>query len=263
MRKQLQTNLQRIADRMQLACDKAGRAPDDVRLLPVTKSVEAPVAAALFELGCHELAENRLEGLQAKRSAFAERGLNCRWHFIGQIQRNKAARILGLSHVIHSVDRQALLESLLRHAEADVNPTEIYLQVKLDDGEAKTGFAPSLVEAAIRSMDSSPKLILRGLMGMAPQAEDPKRRQTLAKAAFESLRQLADNLPKDAFLGQRIDLSMGMSADLEEAVAAGSNTLRVGRALFEGIDASPSTDSVGKSAAARASADAPKKRDTL
>ncbi len=236
MRKQLQRNLQQVTERVQLACDRAGRSRDDLRLLPVTKSVGVEVAAALFDLGCHELAENRLEGLQAKASAFAERELACRWHFIGQIQRNKAARILGLSDVIHSVDRQSLLESLLRHAEAKGSPTEIYLQVKLDDGDAKTGFDPARVEAAIHTLDGSPQLPLRGLMGMAPLGETPEQRLPLAKAAFESLSQLAQNLPKQAFLEQRVDLSMGMSADLEPAVAAGSNTLRIGRALFEGVE---------------------------
>lgn len=221
---------------MQLACDRAGRSRKGLRLLPVTKSVGVEVAAALFDLGCHELAENRLEGLRAKASAFAERELACRWHFIGQIQRNKAARILGLSDVIHSVDRQSLLESLLRHAESKGSPTEIYLQVKLDDGDAKTGFEAAMIEAAIRTLDGSPQLPLRGLMGMAPLAETPEEKLPVAKAAFESLSQLAQSLPSAAFVDGRVELSMGMSADLEAAVAAGSGVLRIGRALFEGVE---------------------------
>jgi PLP dependent protein len=229
----LKQNLARVQERIALAARAAGRDPADVQLLAITKTVPAALAAALFELGCQDLGENRASALEEKHAAFLGQGRIARWHFVGHLQRNKARRVLRIAHAIHAVDSVALWESLARLAVEEQRFPGLFLQVKLADEDKKGGLAPEELPALVERARSGP-LPLLGLMAMAPLPDDPAAGLRLARAVFERASALARTLPATAFVEGRVRLSMGMSQDLEEAVRAGAHLVRVGSALFEG-----------------------------
>jgi PLP dependent protein len=245
--------------------DAAARAfdrTDRPALLAVTKSVPPAVARALVELGQVDLGENRLQVLEPKREAFAQaaptdargRPLAPRWHFIGHLQRNKAARVLGQVDALHSVDSLRLVRALVRADDGLDHPVDIFLQVKLCPErwpeEAKGGLSVDELEAAFDALAPCTWLRPVGLMTMAPLVEDAEAARAAADFVFGELadvgRRLADRPWRGCGSGAADAdaasvsvhgpaLSMGMSDDLEAAVAAGSHWLRVGRALFQDL----------------------------
>ncbi len=233
----LEKNRDAVLERLAGACAAAGRSPGEVRLVAVTKTVRPETALALAETGQLDLGENRLPSFEEKVKAFRAAGVEARWHFIGHLQRNKARRVAKLAHEIHAVDSPALLETLARVSDEEGVRPGLYLQVKLAAEESKHGLAkeevPGVVQRA-RELGGPPLL---GLMTMAPliEASEDARREA-ARAVFRELRLLADSLPAEAFEGGRPLLSMGMSGDLEEAVAEGADLVRVGTALFQGVE---------------------------
>ena len=231
----LAENLGAVSTRIRSAAAAAGRTAERVRLVAVTKSVGADRARELFALGTLDLGESRADELERKHAALAGAGLAPRWHFIGHVQGNKARRVARLAWAIHSVDSRALLERLARLRRDEGISPELFLEVKLAPDAAKTGFARAEVEAALAHARAL-GLPVRGLMTMAPEASAGT---PAARASFDELAALAASLPPELFAGGRAELSMGMSQDFEEAIAAGADWVRVGSALFEGLDAAP------------------------
>jgi pyridoxal phosphate enzyme (YggS family) len=234
----LQRNRDRILDLIENASQTAGRPTGAVQLLAVTKSVSSALAMALVRAGQTDLGENRIDVFEQKLLDFREHGVEARWHFIGHIQRNKAARVVRASDVIHSVDSVNLLKALNRHAEAAGRKPSIYLQVKLTDEDAKHGLSEVELHEALACMPELYHLELVGLMGMAPRVAEANEKQMQASASFEALASLAAELPADLFATGRPQLSMGMSGDFEQAIAAGADIVRVGSALFTDVDQS-------------------------
>jgi pyridoxal phosphate enzyme (YggS family) len=242
LRQRLGANLDAVEQR--IAVCAGARRPG---LLAVTKSVPPPVALELGRLltargaGPAQLGENRLESLQEKVAAFAaaEDAPATRWHFIGRIQRNKARRIARLADELHGVDSLALVETLERVCAEEGRRPRIYLQLKLADDPAKGGLTPAELTPVFEAARAADHLELAGLMTMPPFLDDPAENLALAERCFRQ------TLPGEAFADGRPLLSMGMSADLEAAVAAGSDWLRIGRALFRELPPSElkSTDS--------------------
>jgi pyridoxal phosphate enzyme (YggS family) len=230
----LKENRSRVLERIATAARAAGREPSEVELVAVTKSVPAPIATELFDLGCHDLAENRASALEQKHAAFLAGGRIARWHFVGHLQRNKARRVLRIAHAIHSVDSAELWETLARQAAEERRFPGLFLQVKLADEEAKGGLAPEELPALIERARGGP-LPLLGLMAMAPLTAEPLGALRAARAVFERATALARTLAASAFADGKVRLSMGMSGDYEEAVRAGAHVVRVGSALFEGL----------------------------
>ena len=234
----LQDNLDRVRRRIGAAAHAAGRDPSAVELLCVTKSVTPATALALCRLGQHELGENRLDGLSEKAEHLASAGAHARWHFLGHLQRNKARRVVALAEVIHSVDSLRLLETIERVAsDLDRRPA-IYLELRTSRTEGRHGFRADEVLEAARRAGSFGHVRLLGLMNIAPL---PAPGVEGARASFDALAALAAELEADPgsaahFHEGRVRLSMGMSGDLEPAVAAGSHMVRVGSALFEGLE---------------------------
>jgi pyridoxal phosphate enzyme (YggS family) len=222
--------LERIRERIAAAARDAGREAGSVELVAVTKSVRAPGAAALFELGVLDLGESRLQELEAKARDLRAGGV--RWHFVGHLQRNKARAVLRLAHTIHAVDSQALWAALARVAGEEGRAPGIYLQVKLAPDETKGGLAPAEVAELVTLARAGP-LPLLGLMTIAPLAADERDQARVSRPVFDAAAALARTLPADAFAGGRVRLSMGMSQDFEEAVRAGADVVRVGSALFD------------------------------
>ncbi|MBB3082074.1 YggS family pyridoxal phosphate-dependent enzyme [Geodermatophilus sabuli] len=217
--------LQAVRARIAAAARAAGRDPAEVRLLAVSKTWPAAAVRELVALGQADFGENRAQELTGKAAELADVPL--RWHFIGQLQRNKAAAVARLGAVVHSVDRVSLVRALARAGTEQGRPVEVLLQVDLGgpEGElaARGGAAPDDVPALADAVAAEQGLRLRGLMAVAPREGDPG-------PAFARLAVLAERVRSDH--PEAGDISAGMSADLEEAIAAGSTLVRVGTALF-------------------------------
>lgn len=221
----LAANLRAVRARIDAAARAAGRDPAAVALLAVSKTWPAADVRALAALGQTDFGENRAQELLAKAAELADAGV--RWHFVGQLQRNKAAAVARLGAVVHSVDRLPLAEALGRAGESAGEPVEVLLQVDLGgpEGElgARGGVDPAQLPALADAVDQLPGVRLRGLMAVAPRGADPG-------PAFERLAGLAARVRADH--PGAGELSAGMSGDLEQAVAAGATIVRVGTALF-------------------------------
>ncbi|MDL2335156.1 MAG: YggS family pyridoxal phosphate-dependent enzyme, partial [Chloroflexota bacterium] len=206
---------------MAQACARVGRDPATVTLLAVTKSVSLDVVRAAIQLGLTELAENRVQEAEAKITDLPQ----ARWQLVGHLQSNKAGKAVELFDCIQSVDSLELAQRIARLAlDAGKAPYPIYVQVNVDNDEAKAGFSAHSLEASLPAIAALPGLELRGLMTvgrLAGRAED-------ARPTFGALRELSQRLRKrDARLGP--ELSMGMSDDFEIAIEELASVVRVGR----------------------------------
>jgi pyridoxal phosphate enzyme (YggS family) len=221
----LAENLRAVRARVDAAARAAGRDPAGVRLLAVSKTFPAADVRALAGLGQADFGENRAQELLGKAAELGD--LPLRWHFIGQLQRNKAAAVARIGAVVHSVDRLPLATALARAGEAAGRPVEVLLQVDLGgpEGElaARGGVVPGELPGLADAVAGLPGLRLRGVMAVAPRGVDPA-------PAFARLAALAERLRADHPGADEI--SAGMSGDLEQAVAAGATIVRVGTALF-------------------------------
>ena len=222
-RQEMATNLAAVTERIGLACSEVGRAPDEVRLIVVTKFFPASDVRLLAELGVADVGENRHQEAERKAAECAD--LNLTWHFIGGLQSNKAAAVAAYAGVIHSIDRRKLVGPLDRGAESRPRPLDVLLQVSLDapDVEHRNGVDPDQLDELAASVRDAERLRLRGLMAVAPLDAEPA-------AAFDRLAEI-----RRRFLSSHPDagwLSAGMSGDLEAAVKAGATHVRIGSAVL-------------------------------
>lgn len=226
MQHELRQRLARVHERIESAARDAGRDPASVRLIAVAKTRSAEEIRALAKEGVTDIGENYLQEALDKQRALADLPL-C-WHFVGALQSNKTRAVAEHFDWVHSVDRLRLLERLARQRPAARGPLNVCLQVNLDAERSKAGLAPGDVEAVLTAARELPGITVRGLMALpAPRSDAAAQREpfrTLAALA----RRLEAGLP-----GAKLDvLSMGMSDDLEAAVAEGATHLRIGTALF-------------------------------
>jgi PLP dependent protein len=225
---ELAASLAKVEDRVVAACEAAGRPRADVTLVVVTKTFPAVDALRLAGLGIREMAESRDQEAAPKAAEVAAAGADVRWHFVGQLQRNKARSVARYADVVHSVDRSGLVTALDRAASDAGRRLDILLQVDLGGAAARPGAprggaSPADIGQLADAVAGSAALRLRGLMAVAPRDEDPAR-------AFDRLAALAADLRR-SHRGATW-MSAGMSGDLEEAVAAGATHLRVGSAVL-------------------------------
>ncbi|SFP36181.1 hypothetical protein SAMN05660464_2928 [Geodermatophilus dictyosporus] len=217
--------LRAVRERIAVAARAAGRDPASVGLLAVSKTWPADDVRALAALGQTAFGENRAQELAAKAAELAD--LSLEWHFVGQLQRNKAAAVARTGAVVHSLDRSSLARALSRAGEERGRPVDVFVQVDLGGAAGELaergGAAPADVPALADEVADLPGLRLRGLMAVAPRGEEPG-------PAFARLAALAGRLRADH--PGATEVSAGMSGDLEEAVAAGATLVRVGTALF-------------------------------
>jgi pyridoxal phosphate enzyme (YggS family) len=221
----LEQNLRAVTERIAAAERAAGRPAGSVRLIAVSKTWPADDVRAVAALGQADFAENRAQELLGKAAQLGE--LPVRWHFVGQLQRNKAAAVAALGAVVHSVDRLSLAQTLGRAGEGAGRPVEVLLQVDLGgpagEDAARGGAPPDDVPALADAVADIPGVLLRGLMAVAPRGQEPG-------PAFERLADVAARVRADHPAAE--ELSAGMSGDLEQAVAAGATLVRVGTAIF-------------------------------
>ncbi|MFD0342905.1 YggS family pyridoxal phosphate-dependent enzyme [Streptomyces sp. NPDC127117] len=226
---QLAENLARVEERIVSACAAAGRERDEVTLIVVTKTYPASDVRILHELGVRHVAENRDQDAAPKAAECAD--LSLTWHFVGQLQTNKVRSVASYADVVQSVDRARLVTALSAAAEREGRELGCLIQVALDaeSGERgdRGGVAPDGIEELAAAVESAPGLRLGGLMTVAPLAGPYAGRQ---RAAFDRLMEFSSRLRGNHPAANMV--SAGMSADLEDAVAAGATHVRVGTAVL-------------------------------
>jgi pyridoxal phosphate enzyme (YggS family) len=217
--------LQSVRSRIALAAAAAGRDPDSVRLLAVSKLQPASMVRAAAAAGQREFGENYVQEGVEKIEALADvPGLA--WHFIGQLQGNKTREVATRFDWVHTVDRERIAARLSAQRPHYAPPLQVLLQVSLADEPGKGGVSPAGTPALARAVAALPGLRLRGLMCIPPPLADPQAQ----RVPFRQLRELLQQLNA---AGHALDtLSMGMSDDLEAAVLEGSTLVRVGTAIF-------------------------------
>jgi hypothetical protein len=215
--------LRAVRSRIDQACADVGRDPAEITLIAVTKTFPADDIRLLAELGVGDIGENRDQEARDKHAACADLGL--RWHFVGQLQRNKARSVAHYADVVHSIDRLSLVTALSTAAVGEARELTALVQISLaEDADADRGGVPpdlaaELAEAVVRA----PGLRLGGVMGVAPPADDPD-------IAFARLARTAERIRDEH--PDALIVSAGMSGDLEQAIRHGATHVRVGTALL-------------------------------
>jgi len=218
---ELAERLRVVRARIDAACARAGRSADEVTLVVVTKAFPASDVRLLASLGVRDVGENRDQEASRKVRQCAD--VDVVWHFVGQLQSNKARSVAGYADVVHSVDRVRLADALSRAATSAGRSVTALVQVSLDDGPGRGGARPDDVAAVADRVASAPGLVLGGVMAVAPLGADPR-------PAFARLARVSDALrtthPDATWV------SAGMSADLEAALEHGATHVRVGSAIL-------------------------------
>lgn len=237
MSQTIASHLQRVHQRIELAAKRAGRNPEAITLVAVTKTHPPEVIAEAIAAGASDCGENRVQEAASKIPALAAAGYRPRWHLIGHLQRNKARPAAELFDLVHSVDSARLAEALARHV-APGRRLPILLQVNVSGETTKEGF--DLLEGVadqaglaallpeVEAILAMPALEVHGLMTIAPISATPEA----ARPTFVALRQLRDELARRYPATDWRELSMGMTDDFEVAIAEGATIVRIGRAIF-------------------------------
>jgi len=225
----IEANLREVRERMAEAAIRAGRRPEDVTLVAVTKTVEPERILEAARLGVRHFGENRVQEARDKIpvvNALVNSSLT--WHMVGHLQRNKVKKALELFQFIHSVDSLRLALELEKRAAARGKVIPILLEVNVSGEATKYGFAPEEVESAVREMLPLSHISIQGLMTIAPIVSEPEE----ARPFFRALRELRDRLAEKFPQVDWRHLSMGMTDDFEVAIEEGATMVRLGRAIF-------------------------------
>ena len=229
---ELAANLAAVHASIADACAAAGRDPAEVALIAVTKTFPVPDIIALAGLGVIDVGENKDQEAEPKVAACAAAGLALRWHFVGQLQVNKAGSVARYAHMVHSVDRARLVTALGRRASEAGRVVRCLVQVNLDaDADAvvgpggRGGAAPGEVLELAGQIAATDGLELAGVMGLGPLGQP-------ARPAYARLREIAEAV-RSAYPQAR-EISAGMTGDMREAIAEGATLVRIGTALLGG-----------------------------
>lgn len=254
----LHENVAGVRRTMQAACARAGRDEQSVRMVAVTKYVGPPVIRALLNLGLTDFGESRVQQLAARAGELGARldgwpwaddaarpapespataaTSAPRWHLIGHLQRNKVKAALEYTRVMHSLDSGRLALEIQRVADVLDARVDALIEVNLAGEASKTGVAPADLPDVLGALPGCPRICLRGLMAMTPLDPVPEQ----ARPYFAAARELLDRLRSEGAVGpQCVHLSMGMSQDYAVAIEEGATLVRVGSALFEGLELPP------------------------
>lgn len=212
---------------------RCGRSPDSVRVVGVTKYVDAEITSWLVEAGCHDLGENRPQLLESKFQTLDDS--NIRWHQIGNLQRNKVRRLLPAEPLVHAIASERLLDALHNECLLQSRSIDGLIEINVSEEEAKTGLPidqlePLLVHWRELTDSSNAGLNITGLMAMAGWGTD----ETAAARQFAKLRELRDQMESATGISLP-ELSMGMSGDYPAAIAEGATLVRIGTRLFQGV----------------------------
>ena len=221
-------NIQQVRARIAAACDTAQRPVQSVTLLCVSKTFSADDVRAAFDAGERCFGENYVQEGLDKIDALADLRAQIEWHLIGPLQSNKTRVVAERFDWVHSFDRLKIAQRLAEQRPAELAPLNVCLQVNISGEASKSGLVPGEVAEVARQVAALPKVRLRGLMAIPEPAADPEAQRIPHRALRELLEQLnAGGLALDT-------LSMGMSADMDAAIAEGATMVRVGSAIFGG-----------------------------
>lgn len=219
-------NIQGIKERIETAALSAGRKPEDITLVAVTKTVDAATAQLVLDAGEQVLGENRVQSYLEKYEVLGDKP---RWHIIGHLQTNKVKYIVGKVELIHSVDSFHLAEEINKKAAALGITQDVLIQFNISGEESKSGAEPEDARRLFEELAGLSNLSIRGLMTMGPLGATGEENRRV----FAGLRELFQRLQKEGYPNASFELlSMGMSGDFEEAIKEGANVVRVGSALF-------------------------------
>lgn len=228
-KKQMLENIEKVKSSIEDAARACGRDPKAITLIGVSKFFPAEYARQAFELGLHDLGENRPEEMHEKKGILDEQGISPRWHLIGTIQSRKVRLIVGEPYLIHSVDSLSLAKEISKRSISKEVVSDILFEVNVSGEESKHGFSKEELLTSLPELLTLPNLHLCGLMTMAPI----QHKEGEAEAVFEKARVLFEECKKE---GVDTDfwksLSMGMSGDYKEAIRQGSTHVRIGTAIF-------------------------------
>ena len=205
-----------VTEAIEEAATKAGRNVGDITTVVVTKFHPAQLVRDLFELGVRHVGESRHQEAEPKHAELVD--LDLTWHFVGQLQSNKAVAVSTYCDVIHSVDRSSLVSKLAQASRV----VDVFIELNLTDDPGRGGVWPDELTELVEQVLATPTLTLRGLMAVAPQDEQPAK-------AFERVLGYRETLLSVS--PQSTDLSLGMSGDFAEAIAVGATHLRIGTAI--------------------------------
>jgi PLP dependent protein len=223
----IKENLARVRAAVAEAAARAGRRPEAVRLIAVSKTFDAAAVQQAVDAGALDLGENRVQEAAGKVGLVKAAGL--RWHLIGHLQSNKARLAVKTFDIIHTVDSVELAERLDRICGEERRRLDVLVQVDLGHEATKTGADETDVPAIVAALDRAEHLSLKGLMTLPPLSEDAER----ARPFFRRLREILDELNGRRPAGRRLaELSMGMSHDFPVAIEEGATMVRVGTAIF-------------------------------
>ena len=214
----IEQNVRNLQQRIARACEKAGRSPDEVTLVAVTKTVDAAAIEAAFNAGVRDFGESRVQEAKPKIEQLQRLKPGITWHMVGHLQTNKAKTAADIFDIIHSVDSFKLARTL---NDCSQKKLPILIQVNVSAEATKSGFQLPEVKDAVKQIGQLPNLEIQGLMTIAPWVDNAEE----VRPVLRQMRQLRDSL------GLR-HLSMGMSDDFEVAIEEGATLVRIGRAIF-------------------------------
>lgn len=221
----LAENFKRVSEKLVLACQKVGRDPESVSLLPVSKTFPAEIVATAAQLGYKRFGENKVQ--EMKQKAELLHSLNLSWVIIGYLQTNKAKDVAKYADEIQSLDRMDLAIALDKRLQKEGRAIDALIQVKTSNEETKTGMLIDEVPAFLQSLQTFDTLRIRGFMTVAENSTDTK----VVQACFKEVRLLAERMRQQTSMPLPV-LSMGMSGDFELAIAEGATEIRIGSAIF-------------------------------
>ncbi len=211
-------NINEVRQRIAAAAARAGRSADEITLIAVSKMADVPDIQKAVEAGIGHFGESRIQDAERKIAQLSAAGLRPTWHMIGHLQRNKAKTALEIFDIIHSIDSLRLAQTVSAQANKNIS---ILIQVNIAEEETKQGFSLDEAAGAVAEISKLPNMSIRGLMTIAPMADDAEE----VRPVFRELRKLHDSLGLE-------HLSMGMSDDFEVAIEEGATMVRVGRSIF-------------------------------
>ena len=229
---QLAANIAHVRSNIAEAAQQAGRTPDEITLVAVSKTMPIELVRMAYNLealgshGVTNFGENRVQEALPKIAAFHPSDV--RWHMIGHLQSNKVAKVVGSFDMIQSVDSLHLAQVLNRHAEEHRKRLPVLLQVNISGEASKEGISPAEASEVARQIAKLPFIEVQGLMTIAPLVQDPEE----ARPVFRGLRELRDRLRDEVPECSWQHLSMGMTDDYRVAIAEGATIVRIGRAIF-------------------------------
>ena len=222
----IRKNWASLRERIARVATRAGRDPDAIEVVAISKTRSAAEVEAAYECGLRRAGENRIQEAAAKRPQVAAPLV---WHLVGHLQTNKAGRAVELFDMVQSVDSERLARALDRRAEQAGKVLEVLLQVNTSGSENQSGAAPEVLPDLVAALVPLAHRRIRGLMTIGAYSDD----EAVVRSCFSTLRTLSEKIAAGGFEGVAMDyLSMGMSSDFELAVAEGGNLLRLGTAIF-------------------------------